>query len=155
MTPAVNVSLRPEQPSDGLFIRNLVLETVAIELEAAAWPEPMRTNLLEMQYAARRHARLQSGESFIVESDGASAGWVILRALPDHTHLIEIMIVPAQRGKGIGSTAIRGILSAAASPVRLTVHRMNPGAIRLYERLGFRRTGEDDVQFFMEYQPNI
>lgn len=150
----MTVSLRPEQPSDELFIRDLVFETIAIELGASEWPEPMRSNLLQMQYAARRHARLRQGQSFIVESDGNAAGWVVLASLPDGMQLVEIMILPALRGQGIGSEAIRTILSTATGSVRLSVNRMNPGAIRLYKRLGFRKSGEDDVQFFMEHPLN-
>ena len=150
----MTVTLRPEQPSDEPFIRNLVLETVAIELGAEAWPEPMRSDLLQMQYAARRHARLDAGQSFIVQAGGAASGWVVLAPMEDGVHLVEIMILPALRGKGIGSAAIREVFSTATGPVRLTVNRMNHGAIRLYERLGFRRTGEDEVQFFMERPPS-
>jgi ribosomal protein S18 acetylase RimI-like enzyme len=57
------------------------------------------------------------------------------------------------RGMGIGAAAIQVILSSAADagkPVRLSVNPMNQGAIRLYERLGFRKIGEDEIQHFME-----
>ena len=103
-----------------------------------------------MQYSARRHARLRAGQSFIVQADGTDVGWVVLAELPDAIQLVEIMVLPELRGKGIGSEAIRGIPAEGKGPLRLTVNRMNPGAIRLYERLGFRRAGEDDVHFFME-----
>jgi ribosomal protein S18 acetylase RimI-like enzyme len=103
-----------------------------------------------VQYSARRHARLRAGQSFIAQADGTDAGWVVLAELPDAIQLVEVMLLPELRGKGIGSEVIRGIAAEAKGPLRLTVSRMNPGAIRLYERLGFRRTGEDDVHFFME-----
>jgi ribosomal protein S18 acetylase RimI-like enzyme len=36
---------------------------------------------------------------------------------------------------------------------RFSVKAMNAGAIRLYERLGFRRIGRDEINSFMEYVP--
>ena len=50
------LSLRDEEPGDEGFVRRLVIETVADELGADAWPEPLRSQLLEMQFASRRDA---------------------------------------------------------------------------------------------------
>jgi ribosomal protein S18 acetylase RimI-like enzyme len=152
----VTVALRPESPRDEPFIRRLILETVAQELGADAWPEPMRSHLLEIQYAARRQshsANYPEAASRVILADGSEAGWVVVTVLPHEVRLVEIMILAQQRGKGIGTAVIRGVLADAGAegkPVRLHVNVTNHAAIRLYERLGFRRTAGNEVQHLME-----
>ena len=48
------MTLRPECSQDESFVRNLILETIADELGASAWLEPMRSHLLGVQYGVRR-----------------------------------------------------------------------------------------------------
>ena len=152
----VAVTLRPECSQDESFIRNLILETIAGELGASAWPEPMRSHLLGVQYAGRRQSfRLTFPEaaSYVIESGGIAAGWAVVTDLPQEMFLVEIMVSPECRNRGIGSAVIRQLAADAAAhrkPVRLTVNAMNSAAIRLYERLGFHRTGGDEVRYLME-----
>ncbi len=153
----MTVSLRPESSADEAFLRHLILESVTEELGAAAWPEPMRSHLLGVQYAGRRQSRradFPGAASYVIQADGENAGWVVTASLPDETHIVDIMILPVMRGRGIGTIALREILCTAVhagKPVRLSVNPMNQGAIRLYERLGFRKIGEDEVQYFMQH----
>ena len=148
----MTVTLRPELPSDELFLRNLILDTIAAELGASAWPEPLRTQLLGMQYAGRRHVGNSAG--FIVEADGVSAGWEALASTDSEVRLVEIMVLAELRGQGIGAVVIRQIQASAresGKPVRLNVNVTNAGAIRLYERLGFRQIESNQVQHTMEF----
>ena len=145
-----------ESAEDESFLRRLVVETVAAELGASVWPEPMRTHLLGLQYTSRRQSQrinFPGADSQIIQFNGADVGWVVVDTLPDEVRLVEIMIMPELRGQGIGTAVVREILAAggdAGKPVRLSVNPMNRAAIRLYERLGFRRTGGDEAQQFME-----
>jgi len=83
----MTVALRPEEPGDELFLRRLITETIAIELGAHQWPEPIRDQLLALQFANRRHAPKSSfpeGESRIILLNGESAGWLstLLELMP-------------------------------------------------------------------------
>ncbi len=153
------VTMRPETAADEPFLRRLIFETIAAELGASQWPEPMRSHLLGIQYRARRQPQGENSSraaSKVIDADGADAGWAMFMPLADEIRLIEIMILPELRGRGIGTAAMRLILAIAAEhgkPVRLHVNVANYSAIRLYERLGFRRTGGDDVQQTMQYLP--
>ena len=156
----MRITLRPESPAaDDEFVRHLVVETIAGELGAHHWPERLRSQVLGVQLATRRQGPRVSfpeGESRIILLDGQPAGWIYTATLDDTIWLAEIMVAPEQRGKGVGSAAIRQVLALAArsrKPVRLTVNVLNTGAIRLYERLGFRRTGGNEVQHEMEARP--
>jgi ribosomal protein S18 acetylase RimI-like enzyme len=119
----------------------------------------VRQHLLELQYQNRRggiRTGFPTGESHIILLDGAAAGWIFFVHMEHEIHIVEIMVLPECRSHGIGGEAIRhvlGMASVAGKPVRLTVKVLNAGAIRLYERLGFRRTGGDEVQQEMEARP--
>jgi GNAT superfamily N-acetyltransferase len=155
----MTVTLRPESPHDEPFLRSLIHATIAGELGASQWPEPMRSHLLGIQYTARRQlhrTNFPEAASYVVDADGADAGWAVVTTMPYQIQLVEIMILPELRGKGIGTAAIRQILATAAAagkPVRLNVNVTNHAAIELYQRLGFRRIEGDEVQHVMECLP--
>ena len=150
----MTISFRQETPEDDAFLRRLILATIIEELGAETWPEPMRSHLAGVQYTMRRQGvrgRYPDGASRIVLADGVEAGWLYTAGLPDVVWLVEVMVLPERRGQGIGSAAVReAIGSAGARPVQLMVNVTNTRAIGLYERLGFRRTGGDEVQHLME-----
>jgi ribosomal protein S18 acetylase RimI-like enzyme len=152
----MTVRLRPQLPDDEAFLRRLIVETVAGELGAANWPEPMRSQLLDMQYNGRRQSARSHGDgtySHIIDVDGTDSGWIVVTTMEHEVYVMEIMVLPQVRGKGIGSAALEDVISsahAAGKPVRLTVNAVNAGAIRFYLRLGFLRIGGDEVQHLME-----
>lgn len=153
------VTLRPESDQDEPFLQRLIVETIAGELGASQWPEPMRSHLLGIQYTARRHSHrtnFPQAASYIIDADAADAGWALVTTLPQQIQLVEIMVLPELRGRGIGAAAIRQVLAtaaAAAKPVRLNVNVTNQAAVGLYQRLGFRRVNGDEVQHIMVCPP--
>jgi ribosomal protein S18 acetylase RimI-like enzyme len=153
----MTVTLRPESELDEPFLRRLIVETIAGELGASQWPEPMRSHLLGIQYAARRHSHrtnFPEAASYIIDADGADAGWAVVTTMPHEIRLMEIMVLAELRGRGIGTEVIRQVLATAAAvakPVRLSVNVTNHAAIGLYRRLGFRRIDGDEVQHVMEW----
>jgi ribosomal protein S18 acetylase RimI-like enzyme len=152
----MRIARRRETPQDEAFLRRLIVDTVTHELGADAWPEPMRGHLLGIQFEGRRQsqrANYPDAVSEVIEVDGQNAGWIVVVTMPHEVRLVEIMVAAEFRGRGIGSAAIGEVLAAAESagkPVLLNVNVMNSRAIRLYERLGFRRIGGDEVQHFMQ-----
>jgi ribosomal protein S18 acetylase RimI-like enzyme len=150
------IARRRETPQDETFLRRLIVDTVARELGAEAWPEPMRGHLLGIQFDSRRQslrANYPDAASDVIEMDGRGAGWIVVATMPHEIRLVEIMVAAEFRRQGIGTAVIGEVLAAAASagkPVRLQVNATNLAAIRLYERLGFRRIDGDEVQHVME-----
>jgi ribosomal protein S18 acetylase RimI-like enzyme len=156
----MTVTLRPEDPAtDEPFVKHLVMETLALEFGAAIWPEPMRSQVLGMQYTTRRQgqrANFPEGESRVILIDESPAGWLYTADLDDHIHVAEIMMAPEHRGKGAGTLVLHQVLDTAGragKAVRLNVNVLNEGAIRLYRRLGFERTGGTEVHHEMEVRP--
>ena len=74
---------------------------------------------------------------------------------PDALLIVDIALLPAHRGAGIGTDILRGLLAEAAAsgrPVRIHVERTNP-ALRLYRRLGFVPIADHGVYHLMECPP--
>jgi GNAT superfamily N-acetyltransferase len=89
----------------------------------------------------------------IVESDGQPIGCLNIEWLPDEVKLKRVFLLPAFQKRGIGSRLVRQVLSEAklaGLPVRLRVFKVNP-AQRLWQRLGFRVSGETDSHILMEH----
>jgi ribosomal protein S18 acetylase RimI-like enzyme len=156
----MTVSTRLEAEADEPFLRRLIIAEVAENLMASSWPETIRDNLLDVQYRARRNsirANFPQAESLLVLLDGQNAGWLVVDGTEgtqkDELRLVEILLLPDHRGKGVGSQLIRDLLLTAERahlPLRLSVDVRNAAAIRLYERLGFRRIAGDEIRHFME-----
>src|SRR5262245_64394049 len=112
----MRISLRAESSADEPFLHRLVIEAVTQELAAESWPEPMRSHLIGLQYAARRQAvrtHFPDGHSRIILVDDREAGWLFFACLADEVRLVEIMILVELRGRGIGSMVIRCLIENA------------------------------------------
>ena len=89
----------------------------------------------------------------IAELDGQVAGTVGITGhrfqLPDSLRLFALDVGPTFRGQGVGTTLIKAVEEQARHQglkgVNLEVSVENADAIRLYERLGYRRLGEPVV----------
>jgi ribosomal protein S18 acetylase RimI-like enzyme len=89
----------------------------------------------------------------VIEVEREPAGFLELDVRDDCLFVTNLELLPAYQGKGIGGELLRSVQTEAAAsrlPVRLQVLRVNP-ARRLYERLGFRQTGETDTHYQMEW----
>ena len=152
----MTVTCRPALPADEPFLRSLIVETVSVELGAEFWPEALRDHLLAVQYDSRRQSigiAFPRAADQIVLADGASIGWFVADESVAEIRMVELMLVPAWRGRGAGTALIRQVLArgyAAGKPVRLSVVTSNTGAIRLYKRLGFQSNGGDESRLHMQ-----
>jgi ribosomal protein S18 acetylase RimI-like enzyme len=152
----MSISRRSESLADEPFLHRLLLERTAQKLGLDHLPAPMREQILTMQVRLRLgsvRANYSDGSSEIILLNGQPVGWVFICETRGELRLVEIVVLSECRGQGIGAATIGEIIARAeraSKPVRLRVDAMNTSAFRLYERLGFRRTGGDEVQHEME-----
>jgi len=93
-----------------------------------------------------------SADFCVIESDGAPIGRLYIHRQPHDIRIVDISLMPEHRGKGIGTQLLRQILDeAGTTPVTIHVEHFNP-ALRLYQRLGFRRIGSHGVYDLMEWR---
>ena len=161
------ISVRREEPADESFLFELYASTRQEELDAWGWPPEIRGGFLAMQFKASQghHTVFPDAEFQIILCDGVSAGRMIVHRTQAALHLVDIALLPQFRGAGIGAAVLQRIFGEAAAtqkPVRLKVFKENR-AIRFYQRLGFKKCGETELQFDMEWrapavtvaQPNL
>jgi ribosomal protein S18 acetylase RimI-like enzyme len=94
----------------------------------------------------------------VIEYDGSPIGR--LRVVRPRTSitLAGIQLLPAYQNQRIGSTLIEQLKREAALkqvPLFISVEKDNPGAQRLYDRLGCRIIGEDEQEYHLEYRPAL
>jgi GNAT superfamily N-acetyltransferase len=93
--------------------------------------------------------RWDVAEVEIITSDGADVGWLQKSIQDAALYLEQIFIDAAFQRRGIGTEIINRLIEKAKQdgrPVTLGVVKTNPAG-RLYERLGFRVSHEDDRKF--------
>lgn len=142
------LALRPVQPADADFIREVYFQTRCEEFAPLGWPEAALRQLLLSQCAAQRsdwESRFPGSRHFIVIRDGIDIGRVWIDERPASVHLVDIAILPAHQNRGAGTAITRALHAYAAArsqPLTFSVFRENFGALRLYQRLGAHVTGE-------------
>ncbi len=83
--------------------------------------------------------------SFVAEHNGTIIGYVCLMSLFEEAQILDIAVASGLRGRGIAQTLMEFAETVAkgkeAELLTLEVRASNSGAIALYERCGFVRTG--------------
>lgn len=93
----------------------------------------------------------------IPEQNNAIAGGTQYIVHKNSIELLQLQIHPEFQNLGLGSTVIKHLISLSEKQnktMQLKVLKTNR-AKHLYERLGFIQTGEDELEYFMQYQNNI
>lgn len=156
------VSLRWLRDADLAWLRALYATTRAEEMAPVPWPDAAKRAFVDQQFDLQhRHylAHYADADFLAVEQDGRGpvGRCYLRRSAPDHL-LIDISLMPALRGGGIGGALIAdGQREAAAlgRGMRLHVLEANLRARRLYERLGFVVDGGSGGYVAMRWSPEL
>ena len=156
------IELRAFEPADAQELVSWIdsLEELIIWSGNAGFSWPIEADQLATFHASGPGRRAH----IAVDSDGTSVGHFTLRTEPPgrSVRLGMVLVSPEVRGQGYGEAMLEVALgSAFADPavqgVNLGVFLRNTGAMRLYERLGFRRerTSPKGTQVAGEWWPSI
>lgn len=127
------------------------------ELSIAPWTADEKAAFLEFQFNAQdvHYRTYANAEFFVIEADGEPIGRLYLNRAADFLGVMDIALLPAWRGRGIGRGLLEDVMAEAASAgvvVSLHVERHNP-ARRLYARLGFTQVEDGPVYDRLEWRP--
>jgi ribosomal protein S18 acetylase RimI-like enzyme len=157
--PRADPALRPATAADEAFLFRLYASTRAEELAATGWPAAQQEAFLRSQFAARAasyRASFPAAETRVILRGATPAGALIVHRTPEEIRLVDLALLPAHRGAGLGTRLLRALLAeaqASSRPLRLQVLKDNPAA-RLYARLGFHPTGNNGLHLRMEWLPS-
>jgi ribosomal protein S18 acetylase RimI-like enzyme len=145
---AMQITLRPARTQDFDFCEALYfagMENVIREL-----------NLDRIAQSASFHQLWELTQVRIIVVDGADVGWLQSTKRGDSLFLAQIFVSASFQRRGIGTEVMHRLIAEAArtrQAVTLGVVKINP-ALRLYERMGFRITHEDDRKLYMRRDPD-
>ena len=143
---ALGVTCRARTDDDLPFIAALYASVRAGEMALTGWPEEMRAAFLDQQHRAQHHHYLthyRDADWLVLEHEGAPIGRLYIHAAPADLHLIDISLIEASRGQGIGTAIMSDLIEKAGEAgmtMSLFVEPNNP-ARQLYARLGFVSEG--------------
>ncbi|MGO4701979.1 GNAT family N-acetyltransferase [Dyella sp. 2RAB6] len=144
------LSWREARNDDLPFFRLLYADIRAAELAFTPWPDAVRQSFLDSQFVLQHQhytAHYQPADYLVIEDGGEPIGRLYVYCNEHEANVIDIALLSATRGRGIGSALLRLVQQAAQHgglpSVVLHVEHRNSGARRLYERMGFAL--EEDI----------
>lgn len=156
--PTPEVTLRPIEGADLVFLRKLYGTTRARELEHTGWDHAARERFVDQQFQAQRsyyQAHYADAEQYVIEDAGQRIGRAYLLWTETHLQIIDLTLLPEACGRGIGAELL-GLLLERVDREGLStgmhVESYNP-AQRLYFRHGFEVVGENGVYLKLRRNP--
>ncbi len=151
------VVLRAVSDADLPFLSRVYASTRTAELAQTDWSDAQKHTFLQFQFDAQHQhyrAHYADAEFLVVEHVGTPVGRLYLHWRAGELRIVDIALLPAARGRGIGGALLRTLMDVAAAQgkaVSIHVEQMNP-AMRLYQRLGFAKVGEHGIYHLMEWR---
>jgi len=144
---------------DEELLKRLFSEHAAGELQGLAEACVDVAALIEMQRRGREKsyavAYPAAQDWILLDEQGEAVGRLLLHCGERHWRVVDVAILAAKRGRGLGSAVLREWLEKAAAlgvDITLQTRPWNP-ARRLYERLGFRSFAENELAVEMIWPP--
>ena len=142
-----DLTLHPAQPVDFAFCQRTYFDSMASIIET------LKLDMSRQRESFRQQWQLP--EVRIITIAGNDVGWLQSALANDAIFLAQLYLDGRSQRQGIGSRVMRAVIDEAAyegKAVTLGVMKINP-ARRLYERLGFSVTHEDQYKFYMRREP--
>ncbi|NIM16504.1 MAG: GNAT family N-acetyltransferase [Candidatus Aminicenantes bacterium] len=122
------------------------------------WSEKQVEEFLRMQFRLQHtqwRQNYKKAKFEIILYNNVPAGRLYVDRRKDDIRIIDIVLLPEFRGKGIGSKILKDLIAEAdQKKLPLNFHvEMNNRARVLYERLGFKKIRDVGMHFFMERPP--
>src|SRR5262249_10509343 len=126
------IRFRPITPGDEPFLSQVYASTRLEELAVTDWNEEQKAAFLQMQFVAQ-HKFYQENytetDYLVILQDDTPIGRLYVARWRDEIRIVDIALLPAYRGTGIGTTILQNLLAeaeAAGKPVRIHVEHNNP-----------------------------
>jgi ribosomal protein S18 acetylase RimI-like enzyme len=132
------------EASAGITLRPMTMNDLprVAQVDAAAF-QPLWQNSL----SALTKAFSQAIHASVAENESGMVGYQLSTGNPHGAHLARLAVRPEAQGRGIASALIGNLMNCVCEDrnlSRITVNTQsdNQSSLALYEKIGFRRTGE-------------
>lgn len=152
-------TLRLARPDDGDFLFALFCST-RTEFALLPLPKAQLEQLIRQQYEWQQKSYISQypdAGNWIIETQSGPVGKIMLSQLASLVHIIDFIVAPDWRSRGIGSiilAALKQYVEIKAGVLRLSVDRQNAHAKRLYLRHGFVPGQLTDTHEQLFWSPN-
>ncbi len=148
-------TLRERRDADLPFLCELYASTREDELRPVPWPEEAKRAFLADQFAKQHAHYLQHYPGalwLVLEAQGEPVGRIYLYPTASDIRLMDVALVPAWRGRGVGTRLMRALSAHAdASGCIVSLHvEPNNSALALYRRLGWTEVETRGYYLYME-----
>jgi ribosomal protein S18 acetylase RimI-like enzyme len=150
------VTVRPATTDDIEFMIHLFLELArqrnpageGVDVDAVV--QGTKNSTLEQV-----QGKLENSTTYVIEFDRQSVGRLRVVRTAEQIEIAGLQILPDVQRHGVGTSVITTLFREGSSkslPVVLEVEKDNPGAEKLYSRLGFLQFDETDDTYKMRVQ---
>jgi len=156
-----SIALRIERAEDVDFLYDVFSSHTLPGLAVLPMDEAIKVSLVRMQFksqTATYRALHPNGRFAILERDGVAIGRLVVDEVDGIATIVDLALLPDARGGGIGSALMTSLLewlSQRCRAVRCTVLCTNVASLRMCERVGFVRVGEQLPHVELEWQGPI
>lgn len=147
-----------EEEADIPVLRQLYASVREEELRAVAWSEPQKQAFIDAQFDLQRQhyrAHYPGAEFLVVREADEPIGRIYLHASASEIRLMDIVLLPSVRGRGLGSSLLTALIAEARREQRtITLHvEPNNPARQWYEQQGFVLIEDRGIYLFLGWQP--
>jgi len=154
----MDITIRKLRDTDYPFLKKLYRTTREKELKLTNWNEEQKKSFVEFQFNAQHshYSTTYNNMDFkIILRHKNPIGRLYLWETENQIRIVDITLLPEFTGKGIGTRILNTLIKQSeqsGKKLNLHVEYYNP-ALRLYQRLGFKKTDNKGGYFYMERMP--
>ncbi len=155
-----DIAVRPESPADEGFLFALFASHTAPTLAHLPLPPAMAENLIRMQFASQTasyRAAYPRARFEVLERNGVPLGRQVIDEGGDAGCVVDFALLPGAQGGGLGTAAMTAVVARFAElgrPVRCKVMMHNAASLRMCEKAGFSKIGEEPPFMDLEWRPS-
>lgn len=151
------ITLRNVTDKDRSFIKQLYRITREQEMAGTGWTDAQKEQFCLMQSMAQEahytNVFPEAVRSIILFED-RPAGRLYISDTAEEVRLIDIIVLPQYRGKGIAAKIVTDITGKASAENKfVSIHVLKGNTAKLlYEKLGFKKISEKPGYDYMEWR---
>ncbi len=149
------ISFRKIEEKDGPFIQKLYRSTRERELDQTNWPEDQKHMFIVMQLIAQLadyEKKFKDASYQLILYKKEPAGRLYLWESEREIRIIDMSLLPAFQGKGIGKDILSNIIQEAKQKNKIAslYVTVDHPAKKMYERIGFKKVSGTLTHEYME-----